>query len=180
MRQFDVYIDGTRLPAWLLRDAETQLRVRSAFHFDDSVVRDDAVANLAGDFDEDDEFAGPIREHQVMEHQAAGLSDTDSDAPPIPPFAHLDGHALSFMLVRSEFDSCGRAVRVGSGDEDLRLQEQGRERVFHFGPAQWPWLEWSTPYVVYEAGDRAVRMTLEVRRAPLGDMGAALNRMERL
>jgi len=64
------------------------------------------------------------------------------------------------------------------GDEPLRLQEQGSTRIQPFGPLQWPWMEWSTPYAVYEAGNPDLRMTLEVRRAPLRDMGTALNRME--
>jgi len=175
MREFDVYIDGERLPAWFLSDAETQLRVRSAFYFEDAVVRVGTVPNLFGEFDQDDEFT-----RQVTYHEVFGDNESDEERPPVPPFAHLDGHALSFMLVRSEHDRCGRAVRVGSADEDLRIHVPGSGSIHSFGAQQWPWLEWSTPYVVYEAGAPALQMTLEVRRVPLREMGAALNRMERL
>ena len=163
MREFDVYIDGVRLPAWFLRDAETQLGARSSFYFDDEVVRVGAVH-------EDDEFRRPLTYREVFG------DDSDEERPPVPPFAHLDGHALTFKLVRSEEDSCGRVVRVGSGDEDLRIHVPGSGRIRPFGPQQWPWLEWSTQYVVYEVGDPALQMTLEVRRVPLREMSAALNR----
>ena len=162
MREFDVYIDGVRLPPWILRDAETQVGARSDFYFEDSVLRADAVADSDGDYDLFDEFTPAV---------TAGA--------PAAPFAQLDAHALTFKLGRSDWELSGRAVRLGSGDEDLRLQEPGG-RLFHFGTRHWPLLKWSTPYEVYEAGNRAVRMTLEVRRVPLRDMGAALNRMERM
>ena len=119
-----MYVDGVRLPAWFLRDAETQLRVRSAFYFDDSVARVGAVPNWTGELDGDDEFRPPLTYREVF-----GDSDSDEERPPVPPFAHLDAHALSFMLVRSEEDRCGRAVRVGSGDEDLRIHVPGSGRV---------------------------------------------------
>ena len=171
MREFDVYIDGVRLPAWFLRDAETQLGVRSAFYFDDSVVRVGAVPNLFGELDGDDEFRRPLTYREVF-----GDSESDEERPPVPPFAHLDGHALSFRLLRSEEDRCGRVVRVGSGDENLRMHVPGSGHIERFGAQQWPWLEWSTQYVVYEVGDPTLQMTLEVRRVPLRGMSAALNR----
>ena len=159
MRQFDVYIDGVCLPRHFLRDAETQLGARSDFYFEDSVLRADAVPDVFGDYDLFDEFTPPV---------TAGA--------PAAPFAQLQGHALTFKLGRSDWELSGRAVRVGSGDEDLRLQEPGG-RLLYFGTRHWPLLKWSTPYEVYEADNPAVRMTLEVRRVPFREMRAALNRM---
>ena len=125
MREFDVYIDGVRLPAWFLRDAETQLGVRSAFYFDDAVVR------VVPDDPDGNEFRPPLTYREVF-----GDSESDEERPPVPPFAHLDGHALSFRLLRSEEDSCGRVVRVGSGDENLRMHVPGSGHIQSFGAQQ--------------------------------------------
>ena len=160
MRRFDVYIDGQRLPEWLLRDEDTQLGVRTAFNFDDSVVRYDAPRDE--DFevlDATDEFVRP------------------ATANPVDPFAHLNGAALRFALRRSHEDSCGVAVRVACS-ADLRLYSpRNLQHVARFGPSSEPLvLPWGYPYYITGEHDDDSWMLLEVRRVPLREMSAALNR----
>ena len=156
-RQFDVYIDGARLPARMLRDEETQVGVESSFNFDDSVVRYDAPR--------DAEY-NPVDPRHEFEHPA-GLT----------PFAHLEARALSFTLHWSAADtSCVEMwVRCTA---DLRLCNPGTmNEVARFGPAGAPLiLPWGVPYYVCGEGGDDSRMLLEVRRAPLRELGAALNR----
>ena len=159
MRRFDVYIDGQRLPERFLRDADTQLGVRTAFNFDDSVVRYDAPRDE--DFevlDATDEFVRP------------------ATANPVDPVVHLNGVALRFALRRSHEDSCGVAVRVACS-ADLRLYSpRNLQHVARFGPSQEPLvLPWGYPYYIDGEHDDSW-MLLEVRRVPLRDLGSALNR----
>jgi hypothetical protein len=160
-RQFDVYVDGERLPAWFLRDEQTQLGARSAFNFDDSVVRYDAPRDADLEpLDARDEFVRP---------NPPGPDDLPR------PFAHLNGRALRFTLRRSE-ETWGVAVAV-TCSADLRLYcPRTFQHVARFGLHEAPLvLPWSHAYYIDGEHDDSW-MLLEVRRVPLREMGAALNR----
>jgi len=159
-RQFDVYIDGVRLPSTILPDEETRFGVESSFNFDDSVVRYDAPR---------DADHNPVDPRDEFEHPA-GLT----------PFAHLEARALSFTLhwsptARVQLRGGVILVRCTA---DLRLCNPGTmNEVARFGPAGAPLiLPWGVPLYVCGEGADDSRMLLEVRRAPLRDMGDALNR----
>ena len=162
MRRFDVYIDGERLPGWFLRDEHTQLGVRSAFNFNDSVVHCESPRDADG---------------ELLEGTDVFVRPTPDPDDFVNPFAHLNGHALSFKLRRSREDSCGVAVRVACS-ADLRLYSpRNFQHVARFGLTQRPLLlPWGYPYTITGEHDDDSWMLLEVRRVPLREMGAALNR----
>jgi hypothetical protein len=136
MRQFDVYIDRRRLPGWLLRDDETQVGAATAFWFDG----DEGVIKV---------------DNPSLVFRPPGVASGQ--------FAHLDTHALSFKLVPSQSDPCGRAVRVWSGSAELRLYARGSgvTQSLSGSPA---WLDWGRQYVVSDVTDDLLAMQLEVRR----------------
>jgi len=155
-RQFDVYVDGERLPHRMLRDEETQFGVESSFNFDDSVVRYDAPR---------DADHNPVDPRDEFEHPA-GLT----------PFAHLEARALSFTLRWSLAEPRGDMLVRCTADLRLVTPETMHEFA-RFGPAGAPLiLPWGVPMYVCGEGADDSRMLLEVRRAPLRELGAALNR----
>jgi hypothetical protein len=156
LRQYDLYIDGRRLPSWFLTDADTQFGIRADFIFDGWVERFDATQTELGP---DDVFA-----------------------PWVAPFAQLHGHRLAFRLVRSSpgFGDVGdshyvvaRLVPdVRQGSLQVQVQGQGNE-VLDFQNLWWE-VESGETYVVrvdYE-GTRTQQMTVQARRCrvPLRDL----------
>ena len=156
IRQFDLYIDGVRLPRWFLPDSDTQFGVRSEFEFwDGSVERFGAETNAFGEL----------------------VWSTDQFTPGIAGFSRLD-RVLSFRLHPSDE---GGAVRIGSMGDRLRLQAHGAgNAIVEFGRDASLDLEWGRSYVLYAADvGRRTQMTVEVRRlrVPFGALEGALNRL---
>ena len=155
IRQFDLYIDGVRLPGWFMPDSDTQFGVRSDFEFwDGSVERFGAETNVFGEL----------------------VWSTDQFTPGIAGFSRLD-RVLSFRLHPSDE---GVSVRLGSMGDRLRLQAHGAgNAIVEFGHDAWWDLEWGRRYVLYaEDNGRRTQMTVEVRRlrVPLGALEGAVNR----
>jgi hypothetical protein len=78
IRQYDIYIDGRRLPRWFLRDIDTQMGVASYFRFEGCVERFEAERDDGSMYPED--VYDPLMD------------------PGVPAFAQLDGHILCFRL----------------------------------------------------------------------------------
>jgi hypothetical protein len=158
IRQYDIYIDGIRLPRWFLPDSDTQLGVRSDFEFwDVSVERFGTETNVFGEL----------------------VSSTDQFTPGIAGFAGLD-RVLCFRLRRSVH---GLQMRLGSTGEHMRLKAYGAGNVIvEFGHDTWWGLEWGRRYVLSAEDDgRRSQMTVEVRRlrVPFGaSERSLLNRRE--
>jgi hypothetical protein len=157
IHQYDLYIDGLRLPRWFLTDADTQLGERPDFTFDGWVQRSDA---------------------------AESPTYTDLFTPNVSPFAQLVGHRLAFKLIPSsagfgERDGHYVAMKVRTqGSLHARVQGAGVEVVElrH----QWWELEFGEKYVIYaDYFGARTPMTVEARRCrlPLRDLSRSrLNR----
>lgn len=155
IRQFDLYIDGVRLPGWFMPDSDTQFGVRSDFEFwDGCVERFGAETNVFGEL----------------------VWSTDQFTPGIAGFSRLN-RVLSFQLHPSDD---GVWVRLGSMGERLRLQAHGAgNAIVEFGHDAWWDLEWGRRYVLHAEDDgRRAQMTVEVRRlrVPFGALEGAVNR----
>jgi hypothetical protein len=157
IRQYDLYIDGLRLPPWFLADADTQLGQRPDFQFDGWVGRSDAPASPHHD---------------------------DLFAPNVLPFAQLEGHRLAFKLIPSspgfgEGETHYVSMNVSTqGNLHARVQGAGNE-VVALRDLCWE-LEFGEEYVIYvDYFGAGMQMTVEARRCrlPLRDLSRAhLNR----
>ena len=158
IRQYDLYIDGIRLPSWFLTDADTHLGMRPEFMFSGYVERADA----AWEPHHDDLFA-----------------------PHVSPFAELSGHRLAFKLAPSsdgfgDGDTHYVAVKLTTeGCMHANVQGEGDDGVVELRNLWWE-LESREKYVVYvDYHGARKQMTLEARRCriPLRDLSRArLNR----
>jgi hypothetical protein len=156
IRQYDIYIDGLRLPEYFFPDADTQMWERNDFTFAGCVERSDAAHDLFGDVVDDSE-----------------LFDPD-----VPNFARLM-RKLSFRL-----GWCGEqgvAVRVCSRGGPIQWQVYGAGNEMHeVTDNVWRKLRWGCTYVLH--GDNfgePRQMTVEVQRCrpPLAELRrSAFNR----
>lgn len=159
IRQYEVYIDGVRLPRWFLTDADTQLGVRTKFRFDGFITRM---------LPDGSSPASPVYTDGFVPYNVA-------------TFAELGGDILSFRLRESVREGYGTALRLGSPatNTNMRWQVQGGEICDLRSNSLWE-LEWGEKYVIYADYHGArTQMTLEVRRCrlPLRDLSRArLNR----
>ena len=155
IRQFDVYIDGHKLPRWFLTDADTQFGQRTNFEFD-----------------------GYMRRLQPDGEPPASPHHDDLFAPHVSPFAELGGRVLGFRL--RETDEGGRALRLisRSTNTNMHWKARGAGNELHefIGGGVWE-LEWGETYVLFVDyyGARS-QMTLKAVRVRLAlrDMSRAL------
>jgi len=159
IRQYEVHVDGVRLPRWFLTDADTQLGVRTEFAFD-----------------------GYMERMQADGEPPASPTYSDGFVPHNPPsFAQLGGGVLSFRLRESVEEGYGTALRLGSRatNADMHWQAQGGEICEFRGPGVWE-LDWGETYVIYmDYHGARTQMTLKAVRCrlPLRDLSRArLNR----
>jgi hypothetical protein len=145
IRQYDLYIDGLRLPPWFLTDADTQLGQRPDFQFDGWVSRSDA---------------------------SDSPTYTDLFTPNVAPFAQLSGHRLTFKLAPSSpgfgaGDTHYVSMKV-STQGTLHARVQGARNPLAELRHLWWELEFGEQYVLYVdyLGART-QMTLEARRCRL-------------
>lgn len=143
IHQYDLYIDGRRLPHWFLTDADTQFGIRADFRFNGWVERFDAT------------LAEPHPD--------------DLFAPHVAPFAELHGHRLAFRLVRSSpgfghGDTHYVAARlVPDGRQGtLHVQVQGQGNEVEEVHNLWWEVESGETYVVHVhyLGGRTQQMTV--------------------
>ena len=158
IRQYDLYIDGQRLPRWFLTDADTQLGECPEFMFRGYV----------------EHFTNAWTPHP-----------DDHFEPDVSPFAELSGHRLAFKLVPScngfgVGDTHYVAVKLTTvGSLHAKVQGEDDDEVVEY--RNWWWeLESGETFVIYidNNGERK-QMTLEARRCrlPLRDLSRArLNR----
>ena len=151
VRQYNLYIDGRKLPHWFLPHAFTQMGVRTFMRFDGLVDRFDLS---------DDEPAGP-----------------PYDPLPDRPFAQLDGHGLCFRLKPAEggYVSVRLVTELADCHMSWQVQGEGNE-ILDFEHHVWM-LESGVTYVIYlHHGGERTQMTLQARRCrePLQDLSRAL------
>ena len=156
IRQYDIYIDGVRLPEYFFPDADTQLWQRNDFTFLGLVVRTNAEHDVFGDL----------------------LNDSDLFDPGIPDFACLMSK-LSFQLERCAEQ--GVAVRVCSRGAPIHWEVYGAgNEMSEVTDNVWLTLTWGCRYVLHgDTFDEPRQMTVEVRRCrpPLAELRrSALNR----
>ena len=161
VRQYEVYIDGVRLPRWFLTDADTQLGVRTEFAFD-----------------------GYMERMQADGEPPDSPTYSDGFVPHNPPsFAQLGGRVLSFRLRESVQEGYGTAFSLGSRATNTNMHWHPRwmeGAIYEFrGGGLWE-LEWGETYVIYADYHGArTQMTLRAVRCrlPLRDLSRArLNR----
>lgn len=154
IRQYDLYVDGLRLPPWFLTDADTQPGQRPDFQFDGWVSRSDA---------------------------ADSPTYTDLFVPNVPVFGQLGGHRLTFKLVPSsagfgQGDTHYVSMRVSTpGDLHAQVEGVGNE-VVALRDLWWE-LEFEEKYVLYvDYFGARTQMTVMARRCrlPLRDLSRAL------
>jgi len=154
-RRFDLYIDGVRLPSYLLSDADTQLGVRNDFFF---------VGRVQRFFDDETDDPDPFDPRVPPDEWFAPGVGPYQTAVFHPGFAAL-GRVLSFRLRRSQQ---GSAVRLGHGEFAnhgvLRWRQLG-DPAFREVRDGWWELAWDTPYVFCAAAGLHTQMTVEVRRS---------------
>jgi len=157
IRQYEIYIDGHKLPRWFLTDADTQFGQRTDFEFDGFMTR-----------------------LQPDGEPPASPTYTDGFVPwNVATFAELEGRVLGFRL--RETDDGDTAVRLISRSTNTNMHWQTRGMgavVQEFGGAgDWE-LQWGVTYVIFVDyhGDRS-RMTLRVVRCrvPLRDVSYRIN-----
>jgi hypothetical protein len=157
IRQYEIYIDGHKLPRWFLTDADTQFGQRTDFEFDGFMTR-----------------------LQPDGEPPASPTYTDGFMPwNVNLFAELEGRVLGFRL--RETDDGDTAVRLISRSTNTNMHWQTRgmgAAVGEFGGrGDWE-LEWGVTYVIFVDyhGDRS-RMTLRVVRCrvPLRDVSYRIN-----
>ena len=159
IRQYEIYIDGRRLPSWFLRDADTQMGVASYFRFDGTVER----------FETNRDDGGSVHPEDVYDLWQ-------------PVFAQLDGHILCFRLRPSTgaYEDDYVVMRLGSeGNLHWQVQGEGNE-VMQLATDEfviWWKLESEETYVIYvDYFDAKTQMTVQVRscRMPLRDRSRAM------
>ena len=157
IRQYDLYIDGHKLPRWFLTDADTQLGMRPEFMFSGYAERADAA-------------------------WVPGPDDVFAPIPTVSPFAELSGHRLAFKLVPSgdghgDGDTHFVAVKLTSGGSlHAKVEDEGDEEVVEYRKLWWE-LESREKFVVYvDYHGARKQMTLEARRCriPLRDRSREL------
>lgn len=157
IRQYDVYIDGVRLPEYFLPDADTQMWQRNDFTFEGCVQRTGAVT---------DPIFGEI------------VDSSDVFDPDIPGFAGLF-RQLSFRLGWCAEQGVGIRVRSSGGPIQWQVHGAGNE-MHEVTDHLWRKLRWGCRYVLHgENFGEPRQMTVEVRRCrpPLAELGrSALNR----
>lgn len=156
VRQFNLYIDGRRLPRWFLRNEDTQVGVKTFFRFDGNVQRF--------------EFERPNDE-------AAGVYDPLEGA----PFAQLDGHGLCFLFRPADGGYVSMRLATQLTDCEMTWQVQGEGNdIMPFAEhatGHWWRLESGETYVIHlDCAGVRTRMTVKyVRcREPLLDLSRAL------
>jgi hypothetical protein len=157
VRQFNLYIDGRRLPRWFLRNEDTQEGVRTFLRFDGSVER----------------FGYPWR----AVDEPAGVYDPLEGA----PFAQLDGHALCFMFHPEAGGYVSMLLETQLTDCEMSWQAQGEGNdIMPFAEhatGNWWRLDSGETYVIHlNCAGLRTRMTVKcVRcREPLLDLSRAL------
>ena len=156
IRQYDLYIDGVRLPPWFLPDADTQLWQRNDFTFNGCVERTNAEHDVFGEL----------------------VNDGDRFDPGVPEFARLM-HKLSFRLRWSSAQ--GVCVSFTANRAPVQWEVYGAGNEMHeLASFRWQELAWGRRYVLHgENFGEPRQMTVEVRRCrvPLGELrSSALNR----
>ena len=160
VRQYDLFIDGQRLPPWFLTDADTQLGVRTKFRFDGYMERM---------LPDGSSPASPVYTDGFIPFNVAS-------------FAELGGRVLSLRLRESVQEGYGTALRLGSPatNTNMHWQVQGGEICDLRSNSLWE-LEWGETYVIYvDYHGARTQMTLRAVRCrlPLRDLSRArLNRI---
>ena len=157
IRQYEIYIDGHKLPRWFLTDADTQFGQRTDFEFDGFMTR-----------------LQPDGEPPVSPTYTDGFVPWNVNL-----FAELEGRVLGFRL--RETEDGDTAVRLISRSTNTNMHWQTRgmgAAVQEFGGSgDWE-LQWGVTYVIFVDyyGDRS-RMTLRVVRCrlPLRDVSYRIN-----
>jgi len=154
-RQYDLYIDGVRLPEYFLPDEDTHMWETNNFTFNRCVERTGAVT---------DEIFGDV------------VYASDVFDPEIPGFARLGGRALSFRLEFSSRQGVGVRVCSRNGPIEWEVHGAGNERQ-ELAHNAWREMAWGCQYVLHgDVGGSARQMTVEVRRCrvPLDELRSSL------
>ena len=159
IRQYDIYIDGVRLPDYFLPDVDTQLMERNDFTFDSCVERTGAMR---------DEIFGDI------------FHSSDVFDPDMPGFHFADfgRRRMSFRLHTSAEQGVGVKLMIkrNGGPVEWRVDGVGNENL-EFRYNAWHELAWGCRYLFTGTLDgENRRMTVEVRRrrVPLGELRSSL------
>jgi hypothetical protein len=159
IRQYDIYIDGVRLPEHFLPDADTQLFERNDFTFDSCVERTGALR--------DEIFGDIVYSSEVFDPEIPGLH-----------FARFGRRRMSFRLQTSAEQGVGVKLMLkrNSGPAEWRVDGVGNESL-EFRYNAWHELAWGCRYLFTGTLDgENRRMTVEVRRCrvPLGELRSSL------